>query len=110
MPIYRYRCGECGIESDEFRKIANRGDGPECPKSHGKMEQRIMPTAISPDIQPYRSVVIDKETGKFVNIESRRQHREFLARNDYVEVGTTLCRLRSVTMAHPMRRCYLLMS
>lgn len=39
------------------------------------------------DIQPYRSVAVDKETGKRVNIESRRQHREFLARNDLVEVG-----------------------
>ena len=46
-----------------------------------------MPTMIQADIQPYMSVAIDKKTGKRVGVQSRKQHREFLARNDYVEVG-----------------------
>jgi len=50
-------------------------------------ELRIMATSVCPDIQPYRSVALDKETGKRVSIRSRAQHREFLARNDFVEVG-----------------------
>jgi putative FmdB family regulatory protein len=86
LPIYRYQC-ECGLQSDEFRKIDNRNDPLECPKCKGAMGLRIMPTSVRADIQPYRSVVVDKATGKLVNIESRAQHKEFLHRNDYVEVG-----------------------
>jgi hypothetical protein len=36
---------------------------------------------IIPDIQPYKSVV----TGEVIN--SRKQHREYLKRNDLVELG-----------------------
>lgn len=86
MPIYRYLC-ECGLQSEEFRKIENRRNPLECPKCKGAMVLRIMPTSVQADIKPYRSVVVDKATGKFVNIESRAQHREFLRRNDYVEIG-----------------------
>lgn len=51
------------------------------------MQRRIMPTMVQADIAPYRSVAIDKETGRPAEIHSRKQHREFLRRNDYVEVG-----------------------
>lgn len=47
-----------------------------------------MPTSVQVDINPYRSVAVDKETGKPAIVTSRKQHREFLLRNDYVEVGT----------------------
>jgi hypothetical protein len=39
------------------------------------------------DIAPYRSVATDIATGKPVVIGGRRQHREFLQRNGYTEVG-----------------------
>lgn len=39
------------------------------------------------DIDGYKSIAVDKETGKRPYIGSRKQHREFLLRNDYVEVG-----------------------
>lgn len=85
MPLYRYRC-TCGIQCEEYRKIDERHTN--APEHCGaKMSMVIMPTSIQADIQPYRSVAVDKETGKRVVIESRRQHREFLRRNDYVEVG-----------------------
>jgi len=51
------------------------------------MTRKIMPTSVQADINPYRSVAVDKETGKPVVVNSRKQHREFLKRNDYVEVG-----------------------
>lgn len=51
------------------------------------MTRRIMPTSIQADINPYKSVAVDKETGKTVVVNSRKQHREFLRRNDYVEMG-----------------------
>lgn len=51
------------------------------------MQRIIMPTMVQADIQPYMSAAIDKETGKRVGVQSRKQHREFLRRNDYVEIG-----------------------
>lgn len=42
---------------------------------------------VIPDMPEYRTVAADKNTGKRVNIGGRRQHREFLQRNGYIEVG-----------------------
>jgi hypothetical protein len=39
------------------------------------------------DIQPYRAVAEDCATGKAPIIMNRREHKEFLRRNQYVEVG-----------------------
>jgi hypothetical protein len=39
------------------------------------------------DIEPYRSVAFDIASGKRVLVGGRAQHREFLRRNNYVEVG-----------------------
>ena len=39
------------------------------------------------DLPDYRPVAADKETGKRPMIGGRRQHREFLQRNGYIEVG-----------------------
>lgn len=39
------------------------------------------------DIQPYRAVATDIATGKAPIIGSRAEHRDFLKRNKYVEVG-----------------------
>ena len=85
MPIYRYKC-ECGQEYDEFRKIDNRNDSPIC-LCGKKTELRIMPTSIKADIEPYMTAANDKRTGEPVYITSGKQHREFLRRNDYVELG-----------------------
>lgn len=83
MPIYEYQC-TCGHVQDEFRTIDKRDKVP----SHcGPMKRIISPTRCSPDIQAYWTVAADKETGKEQYITSRRQHREFLRRNDYIEIG-----------------------
>ena len=84
MPIYTYSCPYCGKQTDEYRKIADRHNAPEC---HGLMEFKIMPVSVQGDNTDYRAVAIDKKTGKRPVITSRKQHREFLARNDYVAVG-----------------------
>ena len=39
------------------------------------------------DMDPYMSVAADKATGEQVAVGGRAQHREFLRRNNYVEVG-----------------------
>lgn len=91
----------CHLEADEFRKVENRSDAPVCPKDGEKMERRIMPTMVQADIQPYMSAAIDKETGKPVGIHSRKQHREFLRRNDYVEIGNDAPRATSRDSTEP---------
>lgn len=44
------------------------------------------------DIDPYKSAAADKATGKREVIGGRRQHREFLRRNGYVELGNEMPR------------------
>jgi hypothetical protein len=44
---------------------------------------------IVPDIEPYQTVAADRN-GKSVVIGSRREHKEFLKRNGYVEVGNSV--------------------
>ena len=83
---------ECGHIADEFRKIDQRDDAPE--HCGVLMVRRIMPTSVQADINPYKSVAVDKETGKPVIVNSRKQHREFLKRNDYVEVGNEVPKFR----------------
>jgi hypothetical protein len=39
------------------------------------------------DIEPYRSVALDRASGRRAVIGGRAQHRDFLRRNDYIEVG-----------------------
>lgn len=41
------------------------------------------------DIEPYAAVAVDVATGKRPRIAGRRQHREFLKRNGYVEVASS---------------------
>ena len=39
MPIYEYRCANCGAE---FEKLMRSGDTPECPSCHGrKLDKKI---------------------------------------------------------------------
>lgn len=71
MPMYHYAC-QCGHEETAFRHIADRHAGPEC---HGKMELRIMPTAIHADLPGYQSPV----DGRW--IEGRAARNEDLKRN-----------------------------
>lgn len=85
MPFYTYICA-CGKKYEEYRKIDNRHNPFLCTCGE-QAEFRIMPTAVIADIQPYMSVAVDKESGERVMINSRRQHEEFLRRNDYVEIG-----------------------
>jgi hypothetical protein len=42
---------------------------------------------IMSDIAPYRTAATDVATGQRAVIGGRRQHREFLRRNGYVELG-----------------------
>ena len=49
----------------------------------------------------WRPIAVDKETGKVPIINSRKQHREFLRRNDYVEVGSDPIKERKQESTEP---------
>lgn len=85
MPTYTYHCDACDSERSALRHIDDRDSGPEC--CGRTMRRRITATMVTPDITSYRTVAADKETGKRMTINSRREHREFLKRNDFIEVG-----------------------
>jgi hypothetical protein len=51
---------------------------------------------VIPDIQPYQAMAVDKKTGVAPMITSRREHNEFLKRNDFVCIGN-----EAPTMAKP---------
>ena len=42
------------------------------------------------DIDPYKTVAAEKATGKQIRVGSRREHKEFLRRNGYEEIGNEI--------------------
>lgn len=86
MPIYDFRCGKCQKVHEVYRSLADCYDGPKC---CGNETERYYSGdyRIAPDIEPYVTAAADKQTGKRVRIGSRSEHRDFLKRNNYIEVG-----------------------
>ena len=86
MPMYRLLCDCCAAETDVFRRIAEiDADLPVC--CGASMRRKVCAPAVHADIQPYQSMGVDVATGNAPVITSRSQHREYLRRNGYVEVG-----------------------
>ena len=89
MPIYSMLCHSCGSEQDIYRTIAKIDDNlPEC--CGESMQRRVCAPMVIADIQPYQAVALDVASGKAPIINSRSRHREFLRRNNYVEVGNDM--------------------
>lgn len=89
MPIYLMKCAHCGEQTDVFRRIADIDlNLPEC--CGAVMARQICAPAVVADIPAYQAVAVDKETGRMPKIEGRAQHREFLRRNGYVEMGNDI--------------------
>ncbi len=61
------------------QKVVPKGD---------TVNDHVRRVEIMRDLEPYRAAAADKATGTRPTIGGRRQHREFLARNGYVELGT----------------------
>jgi hypothetical protein len=86
MPIYAMKCTGCGHCEDIYRSIATMNDSlPTC--CGATMRRQICAPAVVADIPAYQAVGVDKASGKMPMIEGRAQHREYLRRNGYVEVG-----------------------
>ena len=85
MPLYDARCSTCGTTHEFFARVADRHDTPVCCGAPAALV--ISPPMIQSDIEPYRAVAVDVATGKPPVIGSRAEHREYLKRNGYVELG-----------------------
>lgn len=85
MPIYAIACDHCGNRSDVYRKIAEMDDLPCC--CSRPMKRQVCAPFVQADQAGYQAVAIDQKTGKAPRIEGRAQHREFLRRNGYREIG-----------------------
>lgn len=85
MPLYGIKCDVCGHEDEMIRSVAQFD---QLPMHCGKLMHRVLsaPRVMS-DIEPYQAMAADKETGKRPMITSRSQHREFLYKNGYFEIG-----------------------
>ena len=88
MPLYRVKCDTCGDVDDIFRSLAKIDDLPEC--CGVTMHRVICAPMVIADIQPYQAMAIDVATGKPPVITSRSAHRDYLRRNNYVEVGNDM--------------------
>lgn len=83
MPLYTYKCAECGKTEDAYRSMADRDHGPEC---HGPMRKIITPTMVQQVMgghayPGYKCPV----TGEFVS--SRKRRREIMQEHNLIEKG-----------------------
>lgn len=85
-PVYEWKCQKCQKVHEVYRALKDYQLGVDC---CGKPTQRYFQGSyqVTPDIEPYMTVAADKQTQKRVYISSRREHRDFLRRNGYVEIG-----------------------
>lgn len=84
MPTYVCRCVKCDKTIEYLSTVDERNNMPEC---CGPTERVLTIPRVIMDIQPYQTAAADKETGKQVFIKSRSEHKAFLRRNNYEEVG-----------------------
>lgn len=86
IPLYHYSCTACAAIGTAVRTIAERNRCPTCTQCGKATEKILTPTMVSV-FTPYTTVAHDKETGRVVQIRDQAEHRSFLARNGYEEVG-----------------------
>lgn len=87
--IYAMICRECGAEHDIYRHVAERNrDIPIC--CTAPMERKICAPAVIGDISPYQAMGYDLASGNAPIIKSRSEHRAYLQRNGYTEVGNDM--------------------
>lgn len=83
MPIYEFKCSECGICTEKFLPLSEYLNVPECCEK--PMERMLSaPAAIIQDNTCYRSQL----NGQMIT--SRRQHRTHLKEHGCIEVGNEI--------------------
>jgi len=89
MPLYVMTCDCCGSEKEIYRSIALIDhELPSCCAM--TMRRKLCAPAVMADIAPYQAMGVDVATGKAPVITSRSEHRDYLRRNNFVEVGNEM--------------------
>jgi putative FmdB family regulatory protein len=70
MPLYDYKCNECGLEFEEIRKIIDRYNA-ECPKCKGSVE--IIPKA---KLQIFKPFINEDFDGTPILVESKAHYKQ----------------------------------
>lgn len=80
MPMYSYRCADCGAVADQYSPVSERNDNiPEC---HGQMTRQLSVSSISVQCDTHAISPIDG-----THLTSRRQRAEYMKRNDLAEAA-----------------------
>lgn len=83
MPLYEFKCSECGHHFDIFRPVDQRNDHGGCPEcGQANCTRFYRPLNVIGDIEPYQSTL----TGEVIG--SRSKHNKHLREHGCVEVGT----------------------
>lgn len=94
MPIYQMKCDCCGAEEAIYRTVAAMNDDlPACCEI--TMRRKICAPTVIADIAPYQAMGVDVASGNAPMITSRSQHRDYLKRNGYVEIGNEMPKERT---------------
>lgn len=89
MPLYDIKCDHCGFLTEIFRSL-DEFENALPYHCFDEMHRVLSPLHIMGDIEPYQAVATDIATGAPPIITSRSQHREYLKRNDFVELGNDM--------------------
>lgn len=84
MPTYTVEC-ECGYSETIVLPLSQFGDWPFHCKE--RMTQRVCAPNLMPDIQAFRSIATDIDSGKNPIINTRSQLKDFERRNKCHQVG-----------------------
>lgn len=83
MPLYDWRCPSCRAPREVLRAV-EECMAPEKCHCGAWMVRELTPLQVMPDLAPYRAMAGDR-AGQMIS--SRKEHREFLRRNNFSEVG-----------------------
>ena len=86
MPLYDWRCPACHAPREVLRAVEDCM-APETCACGQWMVRELTPLHVMPDLAPYRAVAGDR-AGEMIT--SRKDHREFLRRNNFSEVGNEM--------------------
>lgn len=91
MPLYDYRCEDCGTVEEDFRRVDDRHDPGKC-RCGGVTCYHFAPPNVLSDIDGYQSMA----DGSWIS--SRSQHRDHLKRHGCIEVGNERIKKREPTV------------
>ena len=84
MPRYDYRCIECGVIEELWRRMTDLEMAHRCIRCGGDMIRLISAPNIRCDIEPY----VDENMGhEPVHVESRQHKKQLLKERGLTEIG-----------------------